>query len=630
MVSAIRGLAPWAAGGQEQWEAAVWWCAIAWAQDGGIDAHGFVPAVMEPDRADPILVVRPDSAEGGDLAVGVMFEYANAPLVVHEDPEFGSDIERVVLGNFTALDLSVSAVPHERLRVDAVLPVILVSTNGKGAALPPALADLRARLVGLIFEGGVGEPNLAAVGWADLPTGESFRWLGRTAVGGGGGLAATWSDDVVVLTGETGLQFDPKSTATNLAGDDAWVSGFAVGFLPEPNVGVSLEARIAVPFLGNQVARAATPAEGLVSARFRTSAGMVVAGLGAGLLPGAGASPIRVFFGGAVGRVAEEERDVDAVTDLRVADRCPTQVETINGWMDDDGCPDVLGRLHLGATWRNEPRSATVTAVDNTGTRRLSMPIDGLDLDVAPGTAVHLDFDAGCLVGQLDVVALEGTRDTTVPLALKGDARVLVEVVDSLGRPVSGAHVRWASQTDCVPSGEMDVALDGTLTVDVGAGSHTVLVDATGAGVGTAEVEAIAGMRVSVRVVLTPSRVVVEGDQLRLDEKVFFEPGRSVIRPVSFDLLDAVAVAILANPAVGRVVVGGHTDGSGDAEVNSRLSLQRAQSVVVYLVRRGVPAARLEARGFGETVPIASEESAAGREANRRVEFRLMDPGGPG
>ena len=70
-----------------------------------------------------------------------------------------------------------------------------------------------------------------------------------------------------------------------------------------------------------------------------------------------------------------------------------------------------------------------------------------------------------------------------------------------------------------------------------------------------------------------------------------------------------------------RVRVEGHTDSRGGDSFNLRLSQSRSESVRAYLIRRGVSPDRMEARGFGETVPIADNRTDAGRAQNRRVEF---------
>lgn len=74
-----------------------------------------------------------------------------------------------------------------------------------------------------------------------------------------------------------------------------------------------------------------------------------------------------------------------------------------------------------------------------------------------------------------------------------------------------------------------------------------------------------------------------------------------------------------------RVRVEGHTDNVGVPAANLKRSDDRAQAVRAYLVEHGVPANRIEARGFGDTSPLDTNASTEGREKNRRVEFVVID-----
>jgi outer membrane protein OmpA-like peptidoglycan-associated protein len=116
-------------------------------------------------------------------------------------------------------------------------------------------------------------------------------------------------------------------------------------------------------------------------------------------------------------------------------------------------------------------------------------------------------------------------------------------------------------------------------------------------------------------------RVKVTEKKLELLEKVFFDTSKTTIKPVSFQLLDEVAQVLNSNPQVKKVVIEGHTDNTGAAAFNTKLSQGRADSVREYLVKKGVAADRLESKGFGPSRPIADNKTAKGREANRRVEF---------
>jgi OOP family OmpA-OmpF porin len=80
---------------------------------------------------------------------------------------------------------------------------------------------------------------------------------------------------------------------------------------------------------------------------------------------------------------------------------------------------------------------------------------------------------------------------------------------------------------------------------------------------------------------------------------------------------------LTSNPDA-RVAIEGHTDAQGDEASNLALSESRAEAVRDYLVSQGIAADRLETAGFGESRPIASNDTAEGRAENRRIEFRLL------
>jgi OmpA-OmpF porin, OOP family len=115
---------------------------------------------------------------------------------------------------------------------------------------------------------------------------------------------------------------------------------------------------------------------------------------------------------------------------------------------------------------------------------------------------------------------------------------------------------------------------------------------------------------------LTHERLVLHG-------QVFFAVGVSTLTGPS-RVLDSVARVLLEHPEVERVIIEGHTDAEGSAASNQRLSLARAEAVRDYLMRKGVPAHRLEARGLGARRPLASNGTQTGRDGNRRAELRLV------
>lgn len=101
-----------------------------------------------------------------------------------------------------------------------------------------------------------------------------------------------------------------------------------------------------------------------------------------------------------------------------------------------------------------------------------------------------------------------------------------------------------------------------------------------------------------------------------------FETGKSTIKKVSYPILDQVVTVMNENPTY-NLEIAGHTDDQGNDASNLKLSQDRAAAVEKYLEDKGVAASRVTSQGFGETVPVADNKTAAGRAKNRRVEFKV-------
>jgi outer membrane protein OmpA-like peptidoglycan-associated protein len=104
-----------------------------------------------------------------------------------------------------------------------------------------------------------------------------------------------------------------------------------------------------------------------------------------------------------------------------------------------------------------------------------------------------------------------------------------------------------------------------------------------------------------------------------------FDLGKASIRPGSTKILDEAASVLNEYPDM-RVAISGHTDNVGERKKNVDLSQQRADSVKQYLVSHGVKDERIDTRGAGPDEPLGDNKQAAGRQKNRRIEFKLLSP----
>jgi OOP family OmpA-OmpF porin len=123
-----------------------------------------------------------------------------------------------------------------------------------------------------------------------------------------------------------------------------------------------------------------------------------------------------------------------------------------------------------------------------------------------------------------------------------------------------------------------------------------------------------------------PVRVyVTEEDKKVVKEAINnleFDLGKATIRDKSFPSLDRVADLLVSKNF--SLKLAGHTDNTGSDALNLKLSKDRAEAIKAYLVSKGANASRIEATGYGESQPIATNATAAGRQQNRRVEFTLF------
>ncbi|UCG51669.1 MAG: OmpA family protein [Candidatus Latescibacterota bacterium] len=289
------------------------------------------------------------------------------------------------------------------------------------------------------------------------------------------------------------------------------------------------------------------------------------------------------------GAVIPQDSDHDGVSDKD--DQCPDQPEDLDGFEDDDGCPEL----------------------DNDG--------DGIsDLeDKCPDLAEDADgFEDqdGCpdLDNDQDGIADTEDRCPNEPEDFDGDADTdgcpdLVKDSDNDGIPddvdrcpLQAEDVDGFQDDDGCP--DLDNDLDGIPDANDKCPNAPETFNGFEDEDGCPDERPI------------EQQFILRG--------VNFESGSAALTPDSYRILDEVVRSLMAYPEV-RIEIRGYTDNVGKASYNLGLSERRAEAVKQYLVNAGIDPARLTTRGFGEENPVSTNATPEGRAQNRRIEFKRLN-----
>ena len=339
------------------------------------------------------------------------------------------------------------------------------------------------------------------------------------------------------------------------------------------------------------------------------------AGGGVGINRGFGTPDWRAFAGM---RWSAQSADADDDGIIDSYDACPEVPEDVDGFRDTDGCPDLdndedgIDDKDDGAPMRPEDKdnfedTDGVPDPDNDGDRVMDWD-DGCPNEAGPVDnrgCPDGDADGDKIVDRVDACPndpedIDGYEDTDGCPDRDDDLDGVADGSDDCPRKVGPPENRGCPDTDT----------DGDGVVDRKDNCPTEAGEVANQGC------------------KTPQLVKITSDgtlpKLEILDKVHFKFNSEEIQRRSFGLLNNVAKVLKAHKEIDKVRIEGHTDSKGSRAYNLRLSDRRAKSVRRFLMGRGIAAKRLTAIGFGPDVPIASNETATGRAANRRVEFRIV------
>ncbi len=448
----------------------------------------------------------------------------------------------------------------------------------------PALGDIRARGVIGIVGGPTKGEGLALIPSLSVPTGTEERMLAGGAVGAGLGAAiGIRPTEVFFLSFNLGMDSSPTSDLSTRSFGSALHAGGGLEWTATDTVGVGLEIDADIDLLGPLEPVDVTPVELHTYANFGPSTGIAgTVGAGTGILRGVGTPDLRLVAGlvwRSQGTPPVRDADRDGLVDT--TDRCPDDPEDSDGFLDGDGCPDL-----------DDDGDGLTDALD--GCRDRPEDLDGFeDLDGCPED----DNDRDGIPDSRDVCATQpGLLDAEGCPDADGD-RIhdsVDECPNSSGPEANGGCPDTdgdgiPDSDDACPRDPAEAPADGTANNGC------------------------------------PPPARISGDTIVVRDGIRFVPGSLVLDTYPNPSLDAVARILNAHPEIRRIEIAGHTDADGDRTGNLAVSQARAEAVMKYLIIMGrVDPGRLVPTGYGDRYPIDTNDTAAGRARNRRVEFIIL------
>jgi OOP family OmpA-OmpF porin len=614
----------------------------AMAQDGvnetdkSLDVQNYRPG---PGPGNYLDVAGSDVTPHLQIGFGLDVNYQHEPLLF-KDSETGEKSEAVSYQ--VTLDFLWALGIFDILQIGVALPVV-VAQDGDGLDIiqegetlsTTAIRDLRIQLKGRILGGGKGGIKSKGFGLAialgmSVPTGDDENFAGDANVTADAPVIIfDWRNDLVRVALNVGLRWRETSAVGvdfRLGHQLLYGLGLAVTPLQQRLLVIGeFEGMFGFEKLDETLDRVPMEARlGFGVAVDKKKDLSIVFGGGVGL----GSAPtVPLFRVIASIRYAPQNRDQDGDGILDKDDKCMTEKEDKDGFEDDDGCPDPDNDGDGVADEVDQCPDAMEDqdgVEDDDGCPDGDNDGDGLSdaVDDCPEEAEDKDGfedENGCPDPDNDKDGIEDGKDSCPDAAEDMDG-----FEDEDGCPDTDNDKDGIEDgKDSCPDAPED--MDGFEDED---GCPDTDNDKDGVPDASDkcpdEAETLNGVADDDGCPdKGKSLVLVEEGQIKITQKINFKVNSAEIKgATSFKILDVVASILKMNPDI-KIEVQGHTDTTGTREHNLELSQKRAESVMAYLVEKGVAADRLEAKGYGPDVPIADNATKEGKDANRRVEFKI-------
>ena len=569
-----------------------------------------------------------------DFDLGLVVNYSLNPLLIREEGErVGALVAHRVGGNLTgniglldflSLGVDLPLIIFQAADVDGSKSAVADLAGGDLSAI--AVGDLRLQPKVQLVKRDWGFVDVALMPTLTLPT--NFP---KGAFGGDGFL--TFSPEVAVskpllandrlrLAANLGYRLRPDADLGDLSVGQEFFYRAGVGYglhdIAKVPVEVDLTVSGAAATLRQVGGVSQNPLEALLGATWDVYGPLqVFAAVGAGLVGGFGTPDFRALGGVRFSPPPILDRDGDGVDDD--VDACVDDPEDKDGFEDTDGCPDPDndgdGIADAADTCPNEAEDA-----------------DGFeDADGCPDTDNDKDGIADAADKcRDDAEDKDGFEDEDGCPDPDNDGDGIADTADKCPLVAGVAAEQGCPRPDTDGDGVFDD--EDQCPKDAGPRAQKGCPDSDGDGLADNvdkcpnEPEIINGFEDEDGCPdKGKSKVVITREKIEILEKVFFDVGKAKIQKRSFGLLDQVAAVLKNNPQLSKIRIEGHTDSDGSDRSNLDLSQRRTDSVQLYLMDKGVDAARLEAVGYGESRPAVPNSNKVNKEMNRRVEFAIVE-----
>jgi outer membrane protein OmpA-like peptidoglycan-associated protein len=530
------------------------------------------------------------------LRVGLDADYGFRPLVVDDVSNGGRTTALVRHG--VGLGLRFALGIGHGLELAALVPVTAYQAGDRTAGVaPPDTAGLEAVRVGVkahLLGNGMTGPGLGAAVLAAIPTGAAGGLIHEDGFGGEARLFGDYRTGVLTLALGGGVRLRGTTALYDIPLHHELLLAAAAEYRLDATTSLFGEVAGATALASPYASSKQSPLEAVLGGRQRMGGVTVFGGAGPGLQDGYG-TPVLRIVAGASWTNAPLDVDHDGVEDEN--DRCPIVPEDRDGFEDGDGCPDPDndkdGVPDQADRCPNDAEDKDGFE-DADGCPDLDDDKDGVP-DQAdkcprqPETKNGYKDEDGCPDKDLRQLDTDGD-------GIKDDADKCVdEPEDKDGFEDDDGCPDPDNDKDGIPDAK-DKCPNEPETINN-------VKDDDGC----------------------PDKgiVTLKEGELETLSPIFFASDRARVRHAFRPALNDIAAILSSHPEIGRCAVEGHTDARGPAEWNKKLSFERAKSVAAYLISKGVDPARVVAIGQGDALPWATNQTEAGRAANRRVIFHI-------